>query len=115
MLVKNNKSIKMNNKPILKSKIDLLINSHKIFAFIKGTPSIPRCGFTNQLFIILDEYDISFSTYNILEDFEMREAIKLFSNWPTFPQLYVDSSLIGGIDIVSNLHNTNKLSNIFEN
>lgn len=85
------------------SQIRRLVNSHPVFAFIKGTPEDPQCGFTSQLMEILDQYKVDFKSYNILEDHMIREKIKEFANWKTFPQLYVKGQLVGGLDIVKEL------------
>lgn len=85
------------------SQIKKLINSHQVFAFIKGTPEEPMCGFTNQLISILNQFQVDYKTYNILEDHLIREKIKEFANWKTFPQLYVRGELVGGLDIVKEL------------
>lgn len=77
---------------------------------MKGTPDSPECGFSSKIIGIFKEYDaLKFEHFNIFEDSELREALKKYSNWPTYPQLYVQGKLVGGIDIVQELHDENEL------
>ncbi|CAJ0632483.1 7406_t:CDS:2 [Entrophospora sp. SA101] len=69
------------------------------FIVIKGTPSQPRCGFSKQIIGILNEHQVKYGTFNILADEEIRQGIKEYSNWPTYPQLYINGELVGGLDI----------------
>ena len=71
--------------------------------FMKGQPSNPRCGFSRQMIALLDESGVPYDSFNILEDNEVRQGLKEFSNWPTYPQLYVKGELIGGLDICKEL------------
>ena len=71
--------------------------------FIKGTPQEPRCGFTRQLIEILQNKDVKYGSFDILSDNDVREGLKKYSNWPTYPQLYINSELVGGLDIVKEL------------
>lgn len=68
--------------------------------FMKGTPDKPRCGFSTKVVNALREEGIDFGSFNILEDEEVRQGLKTYSNWPTFPQLYYKGELLGGCDIV---------------
>jgi len=70
---------------------------------MKGTPDAPRCGFSNQIVEVLKVNDISFSSFDILEDNEVRQGLKEFSEWPTYPQLYIKGELMGGLDIVKEM------------
>lgn len=87
----------------LNARLKSLIESAKVMAFIKGTVDEPRCGFSNKLLTILKETKVDFSTFDILSDNAVREGLKKYSNWPTYPQLYVNGKLIGGLDIVKEL------------
>jgi monothiol glutaredoxin len=87
----------------LKTKIENLIKSKKIFLFMKGTPEMPQCGFSAQVGDILKKHNADFGSFNVLEDNSIREGIKEYGNWPTIPQLYVDGKLIGGCDIILDL------------
>ncbi|KAI9145958.1 putative thioredoxin-like 2 variant 1 [Paraphysoderma sedebokerense] len=74
-----------------------------VMLFMKGTPSAPRCGFSRQIVEILNERDARYSSFNILADEDVRQGIKQYSNWPSFPQLYINGELVGGLDIVKEL------------
>lgn len=84
----------------LKERIETIINQDKVLLFMKGTPLMPQCGFSNQVVQILKAFDIPFGHCNILEDLDMRQGMKDFSDWPTFPQLYIEGEFVGGCDIV---------------
>jgi len=73
-------------------------------AFIKGSKTDPQCGFTKKLLEILNETKVEFNTFNILSSPEVRQGLKEYSNWPTYPQLYVNGEFIGGVDIVKELY-----------
>ncbi|RUP26541.1 thioredoxin-like protein [Jimgerdemannia flammicorona] len=90
-------------KKDLTARLTALVNSAPVMAFIKGTPSEPRCGFSRQLVDILAEQQVKYSSFNILADDEVRQGLKTFSNWPTFPQIYINGELVGGLDIVKEL------------
>jgi monothiol glutaredoxin len=81
---------------------------------MKGDKYFPKCGYSRTVVEILNNYDIDFATYDILEDLELREALKSFSNWPTYPQLYIKSELIGGADIVSEIHLNGELESLIQ-
>jgi monothiol glutaredoxin len=92
-----------------REKIESLISQDKVVLFMKGTPEQPQCGFSattiSMLGGILDQY----ATFNVLEDHEIREGIKEYSDWPTIPQLYIDKELVGGCDIVTSMFNSGEL------
>ena len=79
---------------------------------MKGTPDEPQCGFSAQVVEILRSHDAEFGSYNILEDEALRQAVKEFSNWPTFPQLYINGKLIGGCDIVTEMDEKGELATL---
>lgn len=87
----------------LNDKLARLIHSATVMVFIKGTPSAPRCGFSRQIVEILQKNSIEFGSFDILSDEEVRQGLKTYSDWPTYPQLYVHGKLIGGLDIVKEL------------
>lgn len=93
----------------LKEQIDSHVKSQRVMLFMKGTPAFPQCGFSNQVVQILRFHDAEFGSVNVLEDMEVREGIKEFSNWPTIPQLYVDGEFVGGADILMEMHNAGEL------
>jgi len=93
----------------LDDRLKSLINKHPLMIFMKGNPSTPRCGFSRQLIAILGETGLPFDTFDILEDEEVRQGLKTYSNWPTYPQIYVKGELIGGLDIIKELKDNNQL------
>jgi monothiol glutaredoxin len=96
----------------LKQRIADTISKGRVMLFMKGNPSMPQCGFSAAVVGVLKEIGAPFETYNILADQELREGLKEYSSWPTFPQLYVDGKLIGGADIVRDLHQKGELATI---
>jgi monothiol glutaredoxin len=93
----------------LKKRIEDQLKSNKVMLFMKGTAEMPQCGFSAKTVSILKSYGIAFKTFNILEDEDIRQGLKEYSDWPTFPQLYVDSVLIGGCDIITEMHENGEL------
>nr|BED43113.1 hypothetical protein [Pyropia sp. Myanmar_A]BED43310.1 hypothetical protein [Pyropia sp. Myanmar_B]BED43507.1 hypothetical protein [Pyropia sp. Myanmar_C] len=92
-----------------KKKIEQLLTDHKIILFMKGNKTMPMCGFSNTATQILNTLNINYFTYDILEDENVRQAIKEYSNWPTIPQLYIDREFIGGSDIMLEMFETGEL------
>lgn len=84
---------------MLNKRMLSLINKGPIMVFIKGTPSSPRCGFTRQLVSILSEQGVQYDYFDILQDEEIRQSLKKFSDWPTYPQIYIKGDFVGGLDI----------------
>ncbi|KAG7343944.1 monothiol glutaredoxin, Grx4 family protein [Nitzschia inconspicua] len=99
---------------MLQSRLEKLVNRHKVMLFLKGLPSAPQCGFSRQIVEILDESDVAYDAFNILEDEEIRQGLKEFSDWPTYPQLYVNGDLVGGLDIVKELKDSNELDDLLK-
>lgn len=87
----------------LKNRLKKLVASHPVMLFMKGTPDQPRCGFSRQVVDILAEQNVTYGSFNILADEDVRAGLKEFSNWPTFPQLYVKGELVGGLDILKEM------------
>jgi len=96
----------------VRERIVKLTNSKRVVLFMKGSKMFPQCGFSAQVVGILKESGVDFDTHNILSDQELRQGLKEISNWPTYPQLYVDGKLVGGCDIVTELHETGQLAEI---
>ena len=94
----------------IRSRIESLIKGSKVMLFMKGTRQFPACGFSNTVVQILKKESVPFETFNILSDGDVRQGLKEYSNWPTFPQLYVDGKFVGGCDIVTELHQSGELS-----
>eukprot|EP01012_Entosiphon_sulcatum_P000115 TRINITY_DN100178_c0_g1_i1.p1 TRINITY_DN100178_c0_g1~~TRINITY_DN100178_c0_g1_i1.p1 ORF type:complete len:219 (-),score=47.48 TRINITY_DN100178_c0_g1_i1:37-669(-) len=93
----------------LEERLKRLVNQSPVMVFMKGQPAAPRCGFSNQIVGILNETGVPFGSFDILSDEEVRQGLKTFSNWPTYPQLYVNGELVGGLDIVKELQKNGEL------
>lgn len=91
-----------------------IVNEHKIVAFIKGEKTMPACGFSSTIIQILNRFNINYYTINILNDDNLKDAIKIYSQWPTIPQIYIDGKFIGGSDIVLQLYEENQLGELLE-
>jgi monothiol glutaredoxin len=92
-----------------KTRIEGLVHGAKVMLFMKGTKMMPACGFSNTVVQILKREGVPFDTFNILADPDVRQGLKEYSSWPTFPQLYVDGKFVGGCDIVTEMHETGEL------
>ncbi|KAG4414618.1 hypothetical protein IFR04_012224 [Cadophora malorum] len=88
------------DKESLHKRLSSLVKAAPVMLFMKGTPSAPQCGFSRQLVALLRENSVKYGFFNILADDEVRQGLKEFADWPTFPQLWVDGDLVGGLDIV---------------
>ncbi|MGI9309763.1 MAG: Grx4 family monothiol glutaredoxin [Gammaproteobacteria bacterium] len=88
------------------------LESNQVLLYMKGTPDFPQCGFSGQTVAALKNIGQPFAYVNIFEDPEIREGLKSYSNWPTFPQLYVNGELIGGCDIVVEMYHSGELKNL---
>jgi len=97
-----------------KEEITNLIDNNKICLFMKGTPEAPQCGFSLAVSNVLKHLKVNFKGVNVLENNEIREGIKEFSDWPTIPQLYVDKKFIGGCDIVKEMFEKGELQKILD-
>ena len=96
----------------LKQKLDGMIQENKVLLFVKGTKTFPQCGFSNAVINIFKEIGAPFETVNILADQDVRQGMKEYSSWPTFPQVYVGGEFIGGCDIVREMHQKGELAPI---
>ncbi|CAK4611385.1 hypothetical protein LEN26_010338 [Aphanomyces euteiches] len=94
----------------LRSRLQKLVTASPVMVFMKGTPDAPKCGFSRKTIAILKEENIECGTFDILTDDTVRQGLKVFSNWPTFPQVYVNGSLIGGLDILSEMKEEGNLA-----
>jgi monothiol glutaredoxin len=94
----------------LKKRIEETVGKDRVMLFMKGSPSMPQCGFSAAVVGVLKEVGVPFGSHNILSDPELREGLKEYANWPTFPQLYVDGKLVGGCDIVREMHARGELA-----
>ena len=98
----------------VKEQIEKEINDNKICLFMKGTPDAPQCGFSMAVSNILKILNVEFKGVNVLENQNLREGIKVFSDWPTIPQLYVKNEFIGGCDIVKEMYESGELAKLLE-
>lgn len=94
----------------LKTRLTSLINQRPFMIFIKGSPEAPRCGFTRELLSLLDSHAIEYGYFDILQDETVRQGLKEFSSWPTYPQVYYGGELVGGLDILKEMAESGQLS-----
>jgi len=97
----------------IKDQIIKDISNNSVMLYMKGTKEMPMCGFSSTMVKILDHYNVSFKTINVLEDPQIRIELSKYSNWPTIPQLFVEGELIGGSDIALEMHNQGTLGSVF--
>lgn len=95
-------------------RIQDLIGADDVVLFMKGNPTFPQCGFSSVVSQVLDHMQVKFQTYNVLEDAELRQGIKEFSQWPTIPQLYVKGEFVGGCDIVREMFENGELQQMMD-
>ncbi len=98
----------------LKKRIEEQLKSSKIMLYMKGSPEAPLCGFSAKTAGILQSYGVPFNSFDILSDEEIRQGLKEYSDWPTYPQLYVNGELVGGCDIVTEMHENGELEKILK-
>ena len=104
----------MSEEPNVHERIREQIGENDVVVYMKGTPVFPQCGFSAVVAQVLSHSGVKFQAYNVLEDPELREGIKSFSNWPTIPQLYVKGEFVGGCDIVRDMFESGELKTFFE-
>jgi len=98
----------------INSRIEEQLKSHEILLYMKGTPDFPQCGFSGQTVAALKAVGKPFAFVNIYEDEEIRQGLKAYSNWPTFPQLYFKGELVGGSDIVVEMYHSGELKKLLD-
>ncbi len=98
----------------MQERIKKDVETHPVILFMKGSKMMPLCGFSGQVVEVLNDLGIDFDTRNVLEDDELRQGIKMYSNWPTLPQLYIGGQFIGGCDIVMQLHEQGELEKLLK-
>ena len=94
--------------------IDNEVKGNEVALFMKGTPQFPMCGFSGQVVQILDNLGVPYKGLNVLENDELREGIKSYSNWPTIPQLYVKGEFVGGCDIIREMFQSGELQSLLK-
>ena len=91
------------------TRIAEIVNAHDVVLFMKGTPLFPQCGFSSKAIAILDHLGVAYEGVDVLQDMEVRQGIKAFSDWPTIPQLYVKGEFVGGSDIMMEMYEAGEL------
>ena len=99
----------------IKSLIQNHIDNNEVCLFMKGTPDAPQCGFSMAVSNMLKILEVNFKSVNVLEDQSIREGIKVFSDWPTIPQLYIKKEFVGGCDIVKEMYENGELKKFLDN
>ena len=97
-----------------KNLIQEHINTNEVCLFMKGTPDAPQCGFSMAVSNILKILEVNYKGVNVLENQELREGVKVFSDWPTIPQLYIKKEFVGGCDIIKEMYENGELAKLFE-
>lgn len=98
----------------VKEQIEKDVKENPVLLYMKGVPDAPQCGFSAMATRILQVHGVPFAAKNILEDQELRQAMKTFSNWPTFPQLYINGEFVGGCDILKKMHESGELEEMLK-
>lgn len=98
----------------LEQRLKTLINQAKVMIFMKGNRTAPRCGFSRTLIDIINQMKVDYETFDILSDEEVRQGLKEYSDWPTYPQVYVNGELIGGLDIIKELVTSGSLASTLD-
>jgi len=96
------------------ARIDEIVKSNDVVLFMKGTALFPQCGFSSRAVAILDHLGVGFGTVDVLQDPEVRQGIKAYSDWPTIPQLYVKGEFVGGSDIMMEMYEAGELQALLE-
>jgi monothiol glutaredoxin len=94
-------------------RIQKIVTDNPVVLFMKGTPLFPQCGFSSRAVAILNHLNVEFDSVDVLQDQEVRQGIKAFSDWPTIPQLYVKGEFVGGSDIMMEMYESGELAELF--
>ncbi|MFM9936648.1 MAG: Grx4 family monothiol glutaredoxin [Novosphingobium sp.] len=95
-------------------RIAEIVGANDVVLFMKGTPLFPQCGFSSKAIAILEHLGVAYATVDVLQDMEIRQGIKAFSDWPTIPQLYVKGEFVGGSDIMMEMYEVGELKQLME-
>lgn len=98
----------------INARLSEIVNSSDVVLFMKGTPLFPQCGFSSRAVAILDHLGVAFDSVDVLQDMEVRQGIKSFSDWPTIPQLYVKGEFVGGSDIMMEMFEAGELQELMD-
>ncbi len=101
----------MSDNPVF-DRIKEYVEKDDVVLFMKGTPIFPQCGFSSVVSQVLTHMNVAYQTYNVLEDMEIREGIKAYSDWPTIPQVYVKGEFVGGCDIIKEMFEAGELQQL---
>ena len=96
------------------ARLSQIVQSNDVVLFMKGTPLFPQCGFSSRAIAILDHCGVAYDSVDVLQDMEIRQEIKSFSDWPTIPQLYVKGEFVGGSDIMMEMYEAGELKALLE-
>jgi monothiol glutaredoxin len=94
--------------------IESIVKGNDVVLFMKGTPQFPQCGFSGQVVQILDHLGVTYKGFNVLENDDLRNGVKVYSSWPTIPQLYVKGEFVGGCDIIREMFQAGELQGLFK-
>ena len=97
------------------NRISEIVMGHDVVLFMKGTPLFPQCGFSSKAIAILDHLGIEYASVDVLQDADVRQGIKAYSEWPTIPQLYVKGEFVGGSDIMMEMYEAGELHDLMQN
>ena len=100
--------------PATHDRIAKLVGEHPVLLFMKGTPLFPQCGFSSRAIAILDHCGVAYESIDVLQDMDIRQGIKAFSDWPTIPQLYVKGEFVGGSDIMMEMYQAGELQQLLD-
>jgi monothiol glutaredoxin len=95
-------------------RIDELVKGNNVVLFMKGTPLFPQCGFSSRAIAILDHLNVEYASVDVLQDMEIRQGIKEYSDWPTIPQLYIKGEFLGGSDIMMEMYEAGELQELVD-
>ena len=95
-------------------RLTQIVNQNDVVLFMKGTPLFPQCGFSSRAVAILEHCGVDFESVDVLQDMDIRQGIKAFSDWPTIPQLYVKGEFVGGSDIMTEMYQAGELQQLLE-
>ncbi len=98
----------------VKDRLDSLVGQHDVVLFMKGSPLFPQCGFSSRAIAILDHLGVGYESVDVLQDMEIRQGIKEYSDWPTIPQLYVKGEFVGGSDIMMEMFEAGELAQLMD-
>ena len=104
----------MNKENEISQNIKKMITDNEVVLFMKGDPDFPQCGFSANVVGILNHFNVKYKSYNVLQDNDLRQGIKDYSDWPTVPQIYIKNQFIGGCDILNEMMQNNEIEDLFK-